>query len=88
MDYAKEDKIMIQDNEIYYVEAVSINGKIHHHIKTFKEKGQEILKREIRATGYGVESIWIEYRYDPRCLVSPPCKSLKEMLFKAKRQDL
>lgn len=54
MDHAKEDKIMIQDNEIYFVEAVSINGKIHHHIKTFKEKGQEILKREIRATNLGV----------------------------------
>jgi hypothetical protein len=41
----------------------------------------------LRAFGLGVESVWIEYRYDPRSLISAPNKSLKELLFKVRRVD-
>jgi hypothetical protein len=59
MESVKEDRVMLSDNEIYVIEMAMIGGKMHHKIKTFKEKGQEILKRELRAFGMGVESVWI-----------------------------
>ncbi len=59
IESVKEDRVMLSDNEIFVIEMAMIGGKMHHKIKTFKEKGQEILKRELRAFGMGVESVWI-----------------------------
>lgn len=36
---------MIVENEIYCIEVVSISGRINHKLKTYKDKGGEILNR-------------------------------------------
>ena len=39
-------------------------GRPTHHLKTYQEKGLPILAREKKAQKMGVESVWIEYKYD------------------------
>lgn len=64
-----------------------VRGRPAHRLKTYKDKGQEILMREIRAQVMGAESVWREYRFDGRCLVSSSQKSLKDLIVRVRRVD-
>ena len=46
------------------------------------------MAREAKAKTIGAISIWMEYNYDPKCLVTGLGLSLKDLLFRAKRVDM
>ena len=74
-------------NDAYVVDLVLSKEKPSHHLKTYLEKGLPILGREKKAQSLGVESAWIEYKYDQNALIAGPLPNLKERLFKAKKVD-
>ena len=79
------------ENEAYRIELMKSKdkgSKGSYHLKTYYEKGTPILIREKKAQQLGVESVWMEYKYDQRAMVKGPSCSLKDMLYKAKRIDL
>ena len=88
LEPGKEQKVQLFDNEIYSVDMVLVKGRLSHRLKHYKEKGQEILNREMRAIRLDLSTIWQEYRYDSTALISAPVRPIKDLLFKAKRVDL
>lgn len=80
--------MLMIENEIYRIEMMLVNGRPSYKIKTFKDKGAVIMERELRAKYLGTEPLWIEYKYDPRCLISTNNISIKDLLFKVKPMDI
>lgn len=87
VDEQEKTSAVVFANQVYVIELVSIKGKGSYRLKTYKEGGHEILKRQLKAKQIGVEHLWIEYKYNQNCLIANLSLNLNDLIFKAKKVD-